>query len=184
MGIFNMLSQYKSMLKAGDNFRFVAQNIATIYYVVDHSAFGHTLNNSQKLYATALIDTFAYIQNGRISMEDVARGVSIAKAGATALFPYRQLHGMLYCHEHSDLIHLAMQLEAMIFNADTNAHPNQIIDMVVSKKEDIANMVTKTMDQGCRSPLYKNVFNNISGHLQDPDFQYIVLAYEGFHDET
>lgn len=183
MGILNFFSSYKSMIKAGGNFRFVAQNIATIYYVVDHSAFGRTLNDTQKLYATALIDAYAYIINGTISMEDVARGVSLAQAGITSLFPYHRQHGILYCHDHSDLIHLTMQLEAMIFNVDTNVHPDQIIEMVVSQKENIADIVDKTILQGSRSPLYNNVLKNVTVHLEDPDFQYIVLVCKNFQEQ-
>lgn len=178
MGILGFISAFRSMRAAGDNFRFVAQNIATIYYVVDHSPFGATLNNSQKLYATALIDTYAYIAKGTISMEDVAKGVSYAQAGITVLFPFHRQHGMLYCNEHSDLVHLAMQIEAMIFSVDTNLHPNQIIEAVVSHKESIAEMITQTVFQGTSSPLYKNVLKKAAVHLQDPDFQHIVLVCE------
>ena len=49
------------VISAGSNFRFVAQNIATIYCIVEHSSFGKTLTKEQKMYTAALIDMYAYL---------------------------------------------------------------------------------------------------------------------------
>lgn len=179
MGIFGYFSAFKSMLSAGDNFRYIAQNVATIYYVIDNSKFGATITDRQKLYATALIDTYAYISNGTISLEDIARGVSASQAGMIILFPYSRQHGIFDIRDNCDLLNLTMQLEAMIFNADSNVHPNQIIDTIVSKKDSISDMINKTISQGTKCPLYKTVLKNTNAHLQDQDFQYIVSDLSG-----
>lgn len=177
-----IISGIKSMRAAGDNFRFIAQNIATIYYIIDNSQFGSTLNDSQKLFATALIDTYVDISKGNISIEDIVDSVYYGIAGIVYIFPYSRQNSVFDIREHKDLINVTMQLEALIFNIDTNVNPSQIIDEIFLNKDGIDDIINTTIDQGKNSPLYKNMFQKVTAMIEDIYFQQIVTSQEKFQD--
>lgn len=173
-------------VSTGDNFRFVAQNVAAIYCIVERSLFGMTLNKVQKLYATALIDMYSYLSRGVLQPLDIAEAVDFAAVGVISLFPHTRLHGMneiIRHEENMELISLAMQLEAMIFNIDTNIPQDQIVDMVIYEKSTISLAVNQVVSQGSRGSYYKELYNYVQQHLSDPSFQNIVLVCENFQDE-
>ena len=167
---------------ATDNFTLIAQNVATIFYIVHHSDFGEKITEKQKLYATALIDLYAYISNGTISVEETARSVRYATTGFLVLSPCRKDHGFLDYDSTSHVVNLAMQLEAMIFDSDTNLSRQEIVDAVVEKKPAIKNMVNQTLMQGETSPIYDDLIPYAMKSLQSKDFQSIVLSYEELSD--
>lgn len=168
---------------ASDNFTLIAQNVATIFYIVFHSDFGEKITEKQKLYATALIDLYAYISNGTISVDEAARSVRYATTGYLVLFPYRNDHGFLDYDATSHVVNLAMQLEAMIFNSDTNLSRQEIVNAVVEKKAAIKNMVNQTLMQGEASPLYNDILPYVMQSLESEDFQSIVISCEDFAKE-
>lgn len=170
-------------VSTGDNFRFVAQNVAAIYCIVERSLFGMTLNKVQKLYATALIDMYTYLSRGVYQPLDVAMAVDFASGGIVSLFPYNRVHGLLDRDENADLINLAMQLEAMIFSIDTNISDNEIIDLVISEKGTISTAVNQIVSQGSKGSYYQQLYNYVQKHTTEPSFQNIVLACENFQDE-
>lgn len=173
----------KAMRNAGDNFRFIAQNIATIYYIIDNSKFGITLNDEQKLYATALIDTYVDISKGKISIEDVAEGVSYGLHGIVFVPPYSKQNDIFDIRDNRQLLYVSMQIEAMIFSIDTNVHAYQIIDQIFAHKEDIYNMIYETLEQGKSSPLYKGMLPKVTAMIEELEFQDIVLSDDRFKDD-
>ena len=172
------------VISAGGNFRFVAQNIATIYCIVEHSSFGKTLTKEQKMYAAALIDMYAYLSKGAYQPIDVAMAVDYARGGIVSLFPHNKVHGLLDRNENADLVNLSMQLEAMIFSVDTNVPDKEIVDMVVSEKSTISDAVNQIVSQGSNGAMYKKMYTYVQQHLSDPSLQNIVLVCENFQDKS
>ncbi len=169
-----------------DNLYLIAQNVAAIYSIVDHSLFGLTLNKKQKLYATALIDMYAYLSRGVFTALDIAKAVDYATNGIISLFPYMRLHGtndLIHKKDNAELIFLVMQLEAMIFNTDTQISSDDIINMIIAEKESISVTVNQVISYGPTGIFYKQLYDYVQKHIYDPAFQNIVLVCENFQDD-
>lgn len=186
----NFLNEIKdssaSVQGNSDNFNLIAQNVAAIYSIVDHSSFGLSLNKKQKLYATALIDMYAYLSRGVFTALDVAKAVDHATNGIISLFPYMRLHGtndLIRKKDNSEIIFLVMQLEAMIFDTDTQVSSDDIINMIIAEKETITVTVNQVISHGPAGTFYKQLYDYVQKHINDPAFHNIVLVCENFQDD-
>ena len=180
MGVFNIIKAMFQSILAGGNFGYIAKNIATIYYIIENSCFGKELTEEQKLYATALCDTYNYLLNNTITIDEIQRAVFFAKAGIVGIGPYIKPLGLLNSGlgENEDVIYLAMQIETLIFSVATKNDYHDVVDMVLSSKDKIANMVNKTIEKGKNGSLYSSLNKNVNMHLCDSAFRNIVLSYE------
>ena len=178
MGIFSYLNALRNSLSSGGNFSYIAQNIATIYSVVNDSTFGKRLSDEQKYFATALIDTALYISNGTLSIDELADAVSYSQTKRIVLPPFERYLNIFDFRENYELLCLTMQIESMIFHVDTNVSANQIINLVIQNEEEISLVINKTLSDGFNGKLYKKMYPSICSHLDDVDFQHIVLSYE------
>lgn len=181
MGLFGILKTIKNAKKAGGNFGYIAQNIATIYYVLKESEFGKQLNEDQLLFATALCDTISYVESGNITIEELYSSVIQSKIGVVSIFPYEVRHDSFLNNtttKNKYLIGLTMQIEALIFSAEMLANYHDVVDSVVERKSEIAKMVNKTLQEGKKGNLYPAVLSNISIWLKDNSFRQIILDFD------
>ena len=180
MGLFSAFKHLKNAAAAGGNFGFIAQNVATIYYVLGELPFGKTIDDDKRLYATGILDAIVYIANGSIAEEDISDCVLCGKVGRVSLGLYYQEHRDLFDYEENrDLIGLTMQLEALIFSvSNTDVDYREIVNQVVAQKKTISDMVNRTLKEGKKSPLYQNVLFNVSNWLSDPQIVELINGYQ------
>lgn len=175
MIISNFFRALKYMATSGGNFKFIAKNIATIYYVINNSEFGKQLPESQKLFATALCDTMAYTFSGKLSEDDIMEAVftgTVIAEGSRGL--YKKYENM----KNRDLINVTMQIEALIFSVDTNVSPTDIINSVINNRKKIATTVNKTLSLGEKCDIYSVVYDNVNIWINDKDFRELVYLYD------
>lgn len=180
MGLFSFLSQMKKAKSAGGNFGFIAQNIGAIYTALGKTEFGKSLSESEKLYATGLIDTFAYLQQGTLTPRDIAMAMAYGTAGEVCLNFYRVQHGNAFFKQekNEELIDFTMALEAKIFEvSNTGVDYRSLVDLVVENKQTISDMINKTLAEGENCNIYREVMSNVVVHAASPAFQEIVKNY-------
>lgn len=178
MGIFSAIKGLAQMARAGDNFRFIARNMGTIYYCLKQTDFGRSLSDKQLIYAAALCDMFSYLQSGHMGFADVRQAVMLGLAGSVGYFTYSIPHALTELPDQwSDLVNVTMQIEAECFELSTGAGGADIARQVVQHKQTIREEVISTVTQGTRSPLYKSIYPNIAIWVQDPYFREEVLSF-------
>lgn len=179
MGLFDIFRAFKNANKAGGNFGYIAQNIATIYYVLKNSEFGKQLTEDQLLFATALFDTIIYIKESTITIEEIKESVVLSKIGHVRIFPYEKEHEA-FCSNTKNryLIGLAMQVEALIFTAEMLANYRDIVDIIVDKKAKIADTINQTLEQGKNCILYPAVYENVNRWINEQDLRKLILSFE------
>lgn len=164
---YNLEEAIKNQMKAGGNFAYIAQNIATIYYVIKQSNFGKSLTNAQLLFATALCDTIYYIQSGDISVEEIAMYAKIAATPSTLM------------RRNKYLKDLAVYIEALIFSIEVPEFEyDEIIDEIIKDTTQIDIMIDKTIEEGEKSYLYHTVYENVNIWINEDAFRDIVLSYD------
>lgn len=179
MGFLDFFRALKNARKVGGNFGYIAQNIATIYFVLKESDFGKRLSKDQLLFATALCDTISYVKLGTITIEDLHEAVILSQIGEVRIFPYSVRHDSLSNFlENKDIVGLAMQIEALIFSAEMIVDYHDVVDSVVSQKNQIEQMINKTLKEGKNCELYPAVFFNISDWLNDNNFRQTILDFD------
>ena len=143
-----------------NNFLFLAKNITYIYCILNDK-YRDAIPSEEALYITCgAIDAASYLQSNQNTLEDLKTGLLSAKLNECSLEVYSQ---PISNHELSILNYLAaensflpwvLQLEALMMAADSNIHPKEIIQAVISQKERIQKTINKTIED------YKN--GNIS----------------------
>ena len=162
-----------------NNFDLIATNVGIIYEIIDESAFGHTISEDQKLFATAVMDLETYIMNGEFNYDDIQRAVLSSKIGTlTSAYSFaRKTHGFMDYDEFSNLLSLVMQIELMVFECDTHIDPYLIMDELIKQKEHLRELVGKTQ----RAPRNFEVFNTVKmfamKYLNDDGFKKKVLHF-------
>ena len=179
MGLLNIIRAFKDSAKAGGNFGFIAQNVATIYYVLKESEFGKQLNEDQLLFATALCDTIPYISNEAISIDELRRAVIYSKIGCVGIFPYKVKHDSPFEHyENKEIINLTMQIEVLIFSAEMLTDYHNVVNVVVDKKEQISKMVNRTLEQGHKCSIYPTILKGMNHLLNNDEIKKTILSFE------
>lgn len=163
---------------AGGNFALIAKNVAILYMAFDSHPTSKNWDEDKKLFAAALLDLDSYIHKGAISLSDVARAVLFSKSGSIALPPmYIRSHGLLDYYKHYSVVNLAMQVEAIIIDADFGYDPYEIMDMVVSEKSTIKNTVINTMENGADGRTVFMWSATVDAYLKSPRFVEIIEAF-------
>ena len=164
-----------------NNFTFVAENIATYWYIVNHSPKCINFDKKQKLYATALLDSAVYMASGKIGTEDLKIAVNTSQAGVISTnFIKPIMHEPiinLNPYPNRDVVNLAMQLEAMFFTIDIDLPSNEIIELVIENKESIISAVDKTLKSGKKGYYYDDAFEFSQMYLNDDDFIALINSY-------
>ncbi len=164
----------------GGNFAYVAENVSVIYTLLRNTQFGSSLPEGQLMYATALIDTMAYLSSGKITKSDLEIGILSALGNRINVSFYkREIYDYYSERENAKLVCLAMQIEALVFNADNSLRIDyrQIVDMVCKKKT----LIEKTVDRIVKQPQKAISYTQYSGVVEkmseDRSFQAEVLAF-------
>lgn len=172
--MLNIFRAITYMFTSKGNFGFIARNMALIYHIVDNSDFGRRLTKSQKLYATALCDTYTYLQSGELSpkylMEVVFSGTHFTEYQSGLFAKYENM-------PNADLINTTMHIEVLIFSIDTDVPYTNIIDSVIKSRQLIAKTINKTLENSNNDDLYETVYKNVSLWLTDKDFQNLIMKY-------
>jgi hypothetical protein len=71
--------------------------------------------------------------------------------------------------DNEKLINLTMQLEFLIFRADSKMNDEDIISAVIKKRKTITKVINKTLSEGKNSNIYNEVYKNVNGVLNDED---------------
>lgn len=175
--MFGFLMQILNMIKAGGNFGFIAQNIASIYYAISITPFGKGLTEEQKLYATGLIDAMVYIQEGSIDKSDIANCIDRSKLGIVGftptVFPIKTQEN----EKNFRLISFSMQLEAYILTTHSTTDYKNIVYAVLNNEQRISNMINKTILQGTKCNIFPMVYVNVLNLIKSEDFRNTILSY-------
>ena len=171
---------YAKFLKNGGNFTFIAENVAAIYRALELTSFGHDLSLGRHLYATALIDTIAYLQSGQFESSDLELAALNATIKRISIMPYeRKVYPMFGDPSyHQELVCLAMQLEAMIAFADNKITYTQAIDIVMSKKDLIESTIHRAVCAPSKLSIFETVQANVDAIVADKSFCDQVLAFD------
>ncbi len=162
--------------ESNDNFTLIAENMATIYYIIKESQYGSKLTENQILYATGFIDTLSYLMSESITDEEIKQAVTLGYIGQCKLDTYLKPHrAMLEFGENQPLIGMIMQIECLIFYQDTGMRARELIDMVISQKEKIEAATLGTLAQGSESKYYNDLFPLVMQILND---EYVEVLKE------
>ncbi len=179
-GIKSMLSRILFNLKGG-NYAFVAKFVAAWYCALLNTEFVSDLSLGQRLYATALVDSRAYLISGQISRYDLEIGVLSCLSGSISVSHYdRKIYDLFDLRTNRELICLALQLEALFFVADNQTMMDycRVVDMVVEKKKLIERCVDRTVSNPRSFKGYSLLLDSMRHLSEDPVFQDDVLAFE------
>ena len=174
MGIFTFIRAAKNMIINGGNYSFIAKNIAMIYYVIENSDFGKILSEEQKLFATALCDTYEYLQSGEMSVEDIMETVFL---GTELANPTYGFYGIFEVVDNRNLINVTMALEALIFSKHSDLEYQAIVNNVIKNKEKISETINKALVLKEKCDLYNVIYDNVNIWINDKDFQKIIFMY-------
>ena len=179
MGLLDNFRQKRQLKKAGGNFAWIAQNVAAIYYAVPLTPFGKTLPEEQRLFAAGLIDAVAYLQEGSLTPQDIQDAVLWGQTGTVGLGFYNRRHREMFeSEDNQELLGMTMQLEARFFElSDAGIDYHDIVDVVVMHKDVIAETIRKTVAEGSRCPIFREVMQNTTIAMASPGFQQLVLSY-------
>jgi hypothetical protein len=171
MGLINSL--YSALFGSnytGDNFTYIAKNMATIYYVIKNSDFRKNLSERRILYATAYIDTLRYIRKGTIEEGVLKASVDLANVGYLVLGDYKKYY-QDYSRQMKNEIFtkFTMQIEVLIFGVDSNLSNMDIVESVYMKRKEIEEEINKTLTEGENSSMYKKVKRNINSLLSNEE---------------
>lgn len=171
---------YAKFLKNGGNFTFIAENVAAIYRALELTAFGRELSLGRHLYATALIDTVAYLRSGQFEESDLELAALNATIRHISILPYDcQVYSMFDdIAYHQELVCLAMQLEAMIAFADSKITYKQAIDIVMSKKDLIESTIHRAVCNPAKLEIFETVQANVDAIVENKSFRDQVLAFD------
>ena len=171
---------YAKFLKNGGNFTFIAENVAAIYRALELTSFGHDLSLGRHLYATALIDTVAYLRSGQFESSDLELATLNAMINRISIMPYeRKVYPMFGdLSYHQELVCLAMQLEAMIAFADNKITYTQAIDIVMSKKDLIESTIHRAVCNPAKLEIFETVQANVDAIVENKSFRDQVLAFD------
>lgn len=181
MGLFNRSRQpdpIKQMQAAGGNFNYVAQNIATRYFILTNTNYGWMISDTQRMYAVALMDAAAAARAGDIEMSALSSAAEDAFISRIHLGEYSRAHGEWVDTEFECLCNLVLQIEALMFAAYTNVDPETIMDSIISHKAEIVSTVKRTLQQGKNGPLYEQLIQPVTNMINDHVFRYLVEAFD------
>ncbi len=179
MKLTDLFKAFKSGTTEGGNYRYIAENVATIYYIIQNSEFGKKLTEKQLLAGTALIDLMPYIQNQTIRAVELSDALLQADVGEVSISFFSKRHSdMFEQYPNKKLVNLVMQLEAMIFRADSNMSNQVIVDAVIGNKSVIQNAIEKVLLEGKEGKCYSTILSRVTDYINDEGFQQAVLAYK------
>jgi len=166
-----------------DNYRFIAINVAQIYYVLK-TEYSHLFQEEKALLTTCgAIDTIVYIQEGSFTIEGIKNAVFIASIGKCAL-PFAEVTherqkditeaGLFFgVHKVENLLlNFTLQLECLIFHYEptVKASDDVIIRSVLAKKKEIKNTIDKTLYNAGRGVIDPNIANIVNAFLNNPEY--------------
>ncbi|MCK4752458.1 MAG: hypothetical protein KAS75_03355 [Planctomycetes bacterium] len=138
------------LAKRMNNYDLIARNTTFIYEILKHDFKDYFSDEDSFLATSAVIDALIYIQKNQLTIDDIKRGVRCAKIGECHLSLGYQIslydNVVEYCigDEQNDFLCFILQLEALIFNADSNMSPELILNAVKSKKHSIKKTIEST----------------------------------------
>lgn len=180
MGLFNRSKQpdpVKQMLAAGGNFNYIAQMIATQYFILTQTDYAWMLDEDERMYAVALINASAAARSGDVSMDDLRSAAEDSFISRIHLGDYSQSHGLWVDTELERLCNLVMQIEALAFKSSTPEKEETIVESVIENKTEIVSMVKRTLQQGKNSPLYAQCLPAVTNMINDHVFRYLIECY-------
>lgn len=171
-----------NMIRAGGNFGYVAQNVATIYNVITNSPSLQTINYKQTLFAVALCDLTSYYKKGLLQIEDAAYAVDAACLGCLLTNSNIITHS-----DTSDdcmpelLVNLTMELLLIVYCLDTRHDESIIMQSILENKDKIRKTIDKELKKGSKGSLYKDVYRNIHIYcLCNKNNREVILNYESY----
>ncbi|MBO4854056.1 MAG: hypothetical protein J5482_02775 [Oscillospiraceae bacterium] len=163
-------------MKAGGDFGYIAQNVATIYYCICNFADENgELTEDQRIYASLLIDAAAHLKNGSIDPEELQTSVQMANAyeiggNFFCLHHVYNLFGTDAPDKYAELICATADLEVLTLSASSKIGYRAVIDQVMKNIPKIEAMVIKTIEQGVLSPLFENLRPSVLWYFHQPSF--------------
>lgn len=165
-----------------DSIAFVAQNIAMIYDVLSLSDYC-TLPWYKLLYAVGLCDCISYLRTGRMQPSTIYNAVVCAKKREVRLAFDRRLWTWDAFDKYTMIADFVIALEYQIFRVDTDALPEDIIDILIEDQNRIRDEIVSTLALGTKAPLYENVRANVACMISAPSFESILQTFEDYSAE-
>lgn len=164
------------LAKKMNNYVLIARNTTFIYEILKRD-FQDCFADEESLLATsAAIDALVYVQKGQLTIDEIKNGVLCAKTGHCSLGIGYQAelydNATEYLTNDGQLTFLwfIMQLEAMIFIADSNTSPDLILDAVKSKKKLIAKTIEAAQRKTKTSGISQIKIKQVHGFMSHNSF--------------
>ena len=168
-----------SIPPAVDSIAFVAQNIAMIYDVFSLSDYC-ILPWDKLLYAVGLCDCISYLRTGRMQPSTIYNAVVCAKKREVR-WPFDSRSWTWETiDKYTMLADFVIALEYQIFRADTDALPEDIIDILIEDQNRIRDEIASTLALGTKAPLYETVRTNVACWISAPSFESILQTFEDY----
>ncbi len=153
----------------------IATNVTYIYEILRHEYRQRFPDEDTLLMTAGAIDILVYLQNGSYSIEDMRAAVVNAKAGECCL-------DVVHCRRVESiqefmsggsniLLNFIMQLEAMILYEDTSTRPEDILEVLVSQKNNIQKIIERTQGSFASGRAPRNFCFFVSNVMTADEFE-------------
>lgn len=162
-----------------DNFTYIAENVATIYYMVKNSDMCDHITEEEALFITGVCASTEYVRQ----KESFFGGIFFSVKNAThqRFIPaFSSKRFRFSCDaRHKNLVGFILNLESIMFAFDTDFDHETIADCVLERQQDIADTAVLTYSLGTASRLYEHIFFNFQ--IQSSvGFETLIEAFHEF----
>ena len=170
--------------KRQDNYTLIADNVVAFYMILRDN-FSQSYNMEQLLFATGLMDTFLYLDKGKLTPNDSSRAVYYAKRGECAIKGNKLVHARENEEDMADynpdetelLVNFIMQLECEMMTSDRRGNPGGLINVIYSKKDVIRETVEKGLEAGKDHKFYAALEDQAKEWFFDKNMNRMVSGF-------
>lgn len=163
--------------------RKISSESTAIYLILENEnkQLNLSLSKSQLLYATALIVSKPYVDNGHIPSNEIASAVLCSSIGTVSLFPHRISHEKLMFAEDyigRDIVNLVMQLRVLFVYGLMHSDPNAIMAETIKRKKLFIKSVQKAIKKRNRASCYQQLLPLVKFCLSNDEFLSLVKSFD------
>lgn len=125
-----------------NSYKLVARNTALCHKILKQM-YGNLFSEDVYLYLSACADALPYVLNGKIEPERVAQAVTIAHTGMCGIGLTVNRYANFIINPPSPLCGMIIQLECLLFAAESVADARSIVQMVPAKRAVIEKAIEK-----------------------------------------
>ena len=161
----------------------IASESTAIYLILENENRNKklSLTESQLLYATALIVSKPYVDNGHVPSREITSAVLCSSIGTVSLFPHSLSHEKLIFAEDylgRNIVNLTMQLRTLFVYGLIHANPNVVMLETIKRKKLFIKSVQKAIKKRNRTSCYQQLLPLVKFCLSNDEFLSLVKSFD------